>query len=62
MIKVLTFIINYFAQYDIHMEEAGLTREKLSEQYRDLAVKQVKRHLILNKIIVQENLELLNHS
>jgi trigger factor len=48
----------YFAQYDIQMDEAGLTREKLTEKYRDLAVKQVKRHLILNKIIDQEKLEL----
>ncbi|MBW1700128.1 MAG: trigger factor [Deltaproteobacteria bacterium] len=48
----------YFAQYDIQMEDAGLTREKISEKYRDLAVKQVKRHLLLSKIIEQEELEL----
>ena len=48
----------YFSQYDIQMEDTGLTREKLSEDYRDLAVKQVKRHLILNKIIEQEALTL----
>ena len=40
------------------MEEAGFTRDKFSEQYRDLAVKQVKRHLILDKIIQQEDLTL----
>lgn len=48
----------YFAQYDVQMEDAGITREKLSEDYRDLAIKQVKRHLILNKIIEQEDLTL----
>ena len=40
------------------LEEMGLTRESISEQYRDTAVKQVKRHLILEKIIDQENLTL----
>jgi len=49
---------NYFSHHNVQMEDAGLTRDKLSEQYRELAVKQVKRHLILNKIIEQENLEL----
>jgi len=48
----------YFTYHNIQMEDAGLNREKLSENYRDLAVKQVKRHLILNQIIEQENLTL----
>ena len=48
----------YFSYHNVQMEEAGFTRDKFSEQYRDLAVKQVKRHLILDKIIHQEDLSL----
>jgi trigger factor len=40
------------------LEEHGLSREKLSEQYRDVAEKQARRHLILDKIITQETLDL----
>jgi trigger factor len=40
------------------LEEHGLSREKLSEQYRDVAEKQARRHLILEKIITQEKLDL----
>jgi trigger factor len=40
------------------MEALGLTREKLKERYQDTAVKQVKRHLILGRIIEQENMTL----
>jgi trigger factor len=49
---------NYFSHHNVEMADAGITRDKLSEQYRDLAVKQVKRHLILDKIINQEDLTL----
>ncbi|OQX06404.1 MAG: trigger factor [Desulfobacteraceae bacterium IS3] len=45
-----------FSYHNVSMEEAGITREILEQRYRDAAVKQVKRHLILNKIIEQENL------
>jgi trigger factor len=40
------------------MEEEGLTREGLFEKYRDIAVSQVKRQLLLAKLIRQEKLEL----
>lgn len=40
------------------MEEEGLTREGLIEKYRDTAVSQVKRQLLLAKLIRQEKLEL----
>lgn len=40
------------------LEDLGLTREGLAEQYRPVAEKQVRRHLILSKIIDQEKLEL----
>ena len=39
-------------------EDVGITRESLSEQYRGTAEKQVKRQMILGKIIEQEKLEL----
>jgi trigger factor len=47
-----------FAYRNTSMEEMGLSREKIAEEYRDTALKQVKRHLILGKIIDQENLSL----
>lgn len=47
-----------FAYHNVNMEDLGLTREKMAEQYRDTAVKQVRRHLILGKIIEQENMTL----
>ncbi len=40
------------------MEELGFTRESLMEKHRDTAEKQVKRQLLLNKIISQEKLDL----
>jgi len=46
-----------FAQNSLSMEQLGLTRDKMAEQYRDLAEKQVRRHLMINKIIEQEALE-----
>lgn len=47
-----------FAQRNTSLEALGLTREKIAEDYRDTALKQVKRHLILSKLIDQENLTL----
>ena len=47
-----------FAFYNKSMEEHGITRETISEEYRDTAEKQVRRHLILNKVIQQENMTL----
>jgi trigger factor len=40
------------------MEEVGLTREKLAEQYRSVAEKQARRQVILSKVIEQEALTL----
>jgi trigger factor len=45
-----------FAYRNTSMEELGLTRDKIEEKYRDTAFKQVKRHLILGKMIDQEEL------
>jgi trigger factor len=40
------------------LEEAGLSKEMIRTQYRDVAEKQARRHLILDKIIQQQELEL----
>jgi trigger factor len=45
-----------FANRNISMQDIGLTRESIAEKYRDTAVKQVKRHLLLGKLIDQESL------
>jgi trigger factor len=47
-----------FAYRNTSLEEMGLSRETIAEKYRDTALKQVKRHLILGKIIDQESLTL----
>lgn len=47
-----------FAFHQMSMEEAGITQDSLREKYRETALKQVRRHLILGKIIEQEDLEL----
>jgi trigger factor len=43
---------------NMSLEDLGMTRENLAEKYRDVAEKQVRRHLILGKIMDQEKLEL----
>jgi len=47
-----------FSYRNVSMEDMGLTREGIAEKYRDTALKQVKRHLILSKLIEQEKLTL----
>jgi trigger factor len=47
-----------FEQSNRSLEEAGLSQEILREKYRDTAEKQVRRYLILSKIIEQEQMEL----
>ncbi|MCP4719679.1 MAG: trigger factor [Desulfobacteraceae bacterium] len=47
-----------YAQNNTSLEDAGLSREILKTQYRDVAEKQARRHLILDKLITQETLEL----
>jgi trigger factor len=47
-----------FAYRNLSMEELGLSRESIAEKYRDTAIKQVKRHLLLSKLIGQEDLTL----
>ncbi|OQX21607.1 MAG: trigger factor [Desulfobacteraceae bacterium IS3] len=55
---ILAEIEGTFQYHNTSAEQLGLTREHLTEKYHDLAVKQVKRHLILSKIIEQEKFEL----
>ena len=47
-----------FAYHNKSMEDLGLSKETLKEQYRDTADKKVRRHLLLGKIVEQENLTL----
>jgi len=48
----------YFSYHNVQMADAGLTRESLAEKYRDVALKQAKRHLIMQKVIDQAALVL----
>ena len=47
-----------FAYRNQSLEDAGLTREGIAEKYKDTAEKQVRRHLILDAIIRQEEMSL----
>jgi len=47
-----------FSQSNMTLDQLGLSREKLEEQYRDVAENQVRRHLFLSKIIEQESMDL----
>lgn len=47
-----------FAYQNRSMEDVGLSKEVLQEQYRETAEQQVRRQIILGKIIEQEKLEL----
>ena len=47
-----------FAYQNTSLEQMGISREDIAEKYRDTALKQVKRHLILSKVIDQEDLAL----
>jgi trigger factor len=46
-----------FAYRNTSLEEMGLSKEMIAEKYRDTALNQVKRHLILGKIIDQEKID-----
>lgn len=47
-----------FSYQNRSLEDLGLSRETLLEKYRETAEKQARRHLILTKIIDQENMDL----
>ena len=56
--RIIADVERSFSYNNTSMEDMGLSKEKLSEEYRDMAIKQVKRHLILDKLIEQEKLTL----
>jgi trigger factor len=47
-----------YAANNTSLEEAGLSPDIIRTQYRDVAEKQARRHIILDKIITQAKLEL----
>lgn len=47
-----------FQMNGMSIEQLGKSREELREQYRELAEKQVRRHLLLAAIVSQEKMEL----
>ncbi|MFO7913504.1 MAG: trigger factor [Desulfotignum sp.] len=47
-----------YAANNTSLEQEGLSRDILFSRYRDVAEKQARRHLILDKIITQEKLDL----
>lgn len=49
-----------FSYHNMSFEEAGISKESLTEKYRDTAEKQARRHLILGGIVDQEKLNLSN--
>ncbi|MBC2744909.1 MAG: trigger factor [Desulfosarcina sp.] len=55
---IITDAERSFSYHNKTFEEAGISRESLAEKYRDTAEKQVRRQLILSKIIQQEKMEL----
>jgi len=47
-----------FAMKNASLENMGYTVESIKDKYRNVAIDQVKRHLVLDKIIKQEKLEI----
>lgn len=47
-----------FSQHNMSFEDVGISRDSLTEKYRDTAEKQARRYLILSGIIEQESLTL----
>ncbi|HCY84677.1 MAG TPA: trigger factor [Desulfobacteraceae bacterium] len=47
-----------FSQNNKTLEEVGLDKEEMKVKYRDVAEKQARRHLILDKLIDQEKLDM----
>jgi trigger factor len=56
--QIISDIEKRLEAHDKSISDLGLSREQLAEKHRETAVKQVKRHLLLNKLIEQEKLEL----
>ncbi len=58
MDQIIEEIERTYSAYNMSLENTGQTRESLTEKYRDTAEKQAKRHVLLNKIIDQEKLDI----
>jgi len=56
--SMITNMERSYSYQNISLEALGLSKEALAEQYKEPAEKQVKRYLLLNKIIEQEDLSL----
>lgn len=56
--NIVTDAEKSYSYHNVSMEDLGVTRDILKEKYRDVAVKQVKRHLLMDKIISDEKIEL----
>ena len=55
---ILTDAERSFSYHNKTFEEAGISRDSLAEKYRGTAEKQVRRQLVLGKIIDQEKMTL----
>lgn len=47
-----------YAQHNVRFEDVGISKDFLKTQYRNVAEKQARRHILLGKIMEQEKLEL----
>ena len=47
-----------YRQHNITLESVGISKDVIRTQYRNVAEQQARRHLLLGKIIEQENLQL----
>jgi trigger factor len=56
--QIIADIEKRLQAYDKTIQDMGMTPEELKVKYWETAEKQVKRHVLLNKIIQQEKLEL----
>ncbi|MBW1957318.1 MAG: trigger factor [Deltaproteobacteria bacterium] len=56
--RIIEEVERTLSYHNKSLEDQGLSREVLLERHRELAEKKVRRHLILDKIVEQENMTL----
>jgi len=56
--RIIEEVEKTLSYHNKSLEDQGLSREILLEKHRELAEKKVRRHLILDKIVRQENMTL----
>jgi trigger factor len=56
--RIIEEVERTLAYHNKSMEDQGMTKESLLEKHRELAENKVRRHLILDKIVEQENMTL----